>query len=125
MGPVADNALTGEGALPAAVGGVPSLTELAAIAEELGPERWRTLSDAAQVVASYLACHPRVAAVRYCGLKADPDFAEAACTLRGGFGPVVCVRLVGDAPGTWRRWEPDGRDVREQVMELEGLLARR
>ena len=120
---MADNVLTGEGALPVVAGGVPSLSELAALAEDLGPERWRALSDAAQVAASYLACHPRVAEVRYCGLKADPDFAEAACTLRGGFGPVVCLRLRGDAPGRWRRWEADARDVREQVMELEGLLA--
>ena len=122
---MADIELTGEGTLPVVAGGAPSLSELTALAAELGPERWRTLSDAAQVVASYLACHPRVAEVRYCGLKADPDFAEAASTLRGGFGPVVCARLAGDAPGTWRHWVADVRDAREQVMELEVLLARR
>ena len=91
---------------------------LSALSSRLGRERWRVLSDAAQVVANYLACHPRVEAVRYPGLKSDPDFPRAANTLVGGFGPRVAYRVAGE----WRLWEADERDVREQVMELERAL---
>ncbi|WP_455138593.1 hypothetical protein [Thermophilibacter sp.] len=99
------------------------LGALQTLSSELGRERWRALSDAAQVVASYLACHPRVEAVRYSGLKADPDFGRASCELVGGFGPRVAYRTSGAPAGEWELWEADGRDAREQVMELEGLLA--
>ena len=91
---------------------------LSALSSRLGRERWRALSDAAQVVANYLACHPRVEAVRYPGLKSDPDFPRAANTLVGGFGPRVAYRVAGE----WRLWEADERDAREQVMELERAL---
>ncbi|HJA27978.1 MAG TPA: PLP-dependent transferase [Candidatus Olsenella pullicola] len=91
---------------------------LLALSSQMGRERWRTLSDAAQVVANYLVCHPRVEAVRYPGLKADPDFPRAANTLVGGFGPLVAYRMAGE----WRLWEADERDARDQVMELESLL---
>ena len=91
---------------------------LSALSSRLGRERWRVLSDAAQVVANYLACHPRVEAVRYPGLKSDPDFPRAANTLVGGFGPRVAYRVAGE----WRLWEADERDAREQVMELERAL---
>ena len=91
---------------------------LSALSSQLGRERWRALSDAAQVVASYLACHPRVEAVRYPGLKADPDFPHAANVLVGGFGPHVRYRMAGE----WRLWEADERDPRDQVMDLERLL---
>ena len=91
---------------------------LSALSSRLGRERWRVLSDAAQVVASYLVCHPRVEAVRYPGLKTDPDFPRAANTLVGGFGPRVAYRVAGE----WRLWEADERDAREQVMELERAL---
>ena len=91
---------------------------LPALSSQMGRERWRTLSDAAQVVANYLVCHPRVEAVRYPGLKADPDFPRAANTLVGGFGPLVAYRVAGE----WRLWEADERDARDQVMELESLL---
>lgn len=84
--------------------------------------RWRARSDAAQVVASYLACHPLVAEVRYPGLRADPSFNVAARTLRGGFGPVLDWLPVGDGDA-WHRFFADVRDSREQVLELEGLLA--
>ena len=96
---------------------------LSALSSQLGRERWRVLSDAAQVVATYLVCHPRVEAVRYPGLKSDPDFTRAANTLVGGFGPYVRYCVAGE----WRLWEADARDVRdvrEQVMELEVLLGR-
>ena len=94
------------------------LTALQALSSQLGRERWRALSDAAQVVANYLACHPRVETVRYPGLKQDPDFPRAASELVCGFGPRVAYRAAGE----WRLWEADDRDVREQVMELETLL---
>lgn len=95
------------------------LDALSALSSQMGRERWRALSDAAQVVANYLACHPRVEAVRYPGLKTDPDFVRAASKLVGGFGPYVAFRLTGAPAGEWRRWEADERDAREQVMELE------
>lgn len=112
------------GASAAEAAGAPALDALARLAGELGPERWRATSDAAQVVACYLACHPRVAEVRYPGLKADPDFARAANELRGGFGPRVAFRVVGEG-GAWHLWEAGARDFRAQVSELEALLAGR
>ena len=96
------------------------LAALLELSSQMGRERWRALSDAAQVVANYLVCHPRVEAVRYPGLKSDPDFGRAANTLVGGFGPRVAYRAAGE----WRLWEADDRDARDQVMELERLLAR-
>ena len=96
-----------------------SLDALAALAADLGRERWRVLSDAAQVAASYLTCHPRVEAVRYPGLKSDPDFPRAANELVGGFGPRAAFRVAGE----WRLWEADERDARHQVMDLEAFLA--
>ncbi|WP_204831011.1 PLP-dependent transferase [Olsenella uli] len=95
------------------------LAALQELSSQMGRERWRALSDAAQVVANYLVCHPRVEAVRYPGLKSDPDFGRAANTLVGGFGPRVAYRAAGE----WRLWEADDRDARDQVMELEVLLS--
>lgn len=92
---------------------------LSALSSQMGRERWRALSDSAQVVANYLACHPLVEAVRYPGLKTDPDFSRAASELVGGFGPRVAYLAAGE----WRLWEADERDPRDQVMELEVLLA--
>lgn len=100
--------------------GALSLDGLALLADELGRERWRAVSDAAQVVACYLACHPRVEAVRYPGLKTDELFSRAASTLVGGFGPRVAFAAAGE----WTLWEADSRDPREQVMDLERLLNR-
>ncbi|MDO4428041.1 MAG: PLP-dependent transferase [Atopobiaceae bacterium] len=91
---------------------------LSALSSQMGRERWRALSDSAQVVANYLACHPRVEAVRYPGLKTDPDFPRAANGLVGGFGPRVAYLAAGE----WRLWEADERDPRDQVMELERAL---
>ena len=79
---------------------------------------YRLTSDAAQVIASYLVCHPRVLEVRYPGLKSDPSFSIAARTLQGGFGPIVDYRLADG----WHRLEATDADVREQVMELERKL---
>ncbi len=81
---------------------------------------WRTRSDAAQVVASYLVCHPRVDVVRYPGLKHDPCFAVAARTLEGGFGPYVDFRPTG-AP-EYERYVATTEDAKAQVLTLEHAL---
>ena len=102
--------------------GALALDGLATLAGGLGCERWRAVSDAAQVVACYLACHPRVTALRYPGLKGDPLFPRAANELVGGFGPRVAFAVAGDPAGEWWLWEASARDAREQVMGLEVLL---
>lgn len=84
---------------------------------------WRLRSDAAQVAANYLRCHPRVAEVRYPGLTSDEAYREASSTLRGGFGPLVWLRRVGE--GSWLLFEASCADPREQVLELERFLAGR
>ena len=87
-------------------------------------ERVRAASDVAQEVATYLSCHPRVAAVRYPGLRVDPSYENAASDLHHGFGPLVDYRAHG--AGEWRRLSclgPDGpRDVAEVVLGLEEEL---
>jgi len=82
---------------------------------------WRASSDAAQVVANYLRCHPRVRALRYPGLKGDPSFAIAARTLEHGFGPLVDVLLDGGEG--WERVTCTTEEPREQVIGLERRLA--
>lgn len=82
--------------------------------------RWHLSSDAAQVVASYLRCHPKVEELRYPGLKQDPSFAVAARTLQQGFGPRVDYCLVGS--GEWRSVVCDAADPHGQVLALEGSL---
>lgn len=79
---------------------------------------YRLTSDAAQVIASYLVCHPRVLEVRYPGLKSDPSFNVAARTLQGGFGPIVDYRMDDG----WHRLVATEVDVRDQVMDLERKL---
>lgn len=121
------------GPSPASGGEGPSLDELARMAEEWKPARWRAASDAAQVQASYLACHPRVAAVRYPGLRTDPAFGRAAATVRGGFGPYVDflpAQVSGETgaqtaalPAGWLRLVAAPADPRPQVLALEALLA--
>ena len=82
---------------------------------------WRAVSDVAQVVASYLACHPRVKQVRYPGLRSDPSFEIAARTLTGGFGPWVDYQWEGAAG--WVRWEASPHDdAREAALALEAAL---
>ena len=95
-----------------------SLERLDGLSEELGPKRWRRLSDAAQVVACYLACHPAIERVRYPGLKTDKLFEAAASTLRGGFGPIVAFSVAGE----WLVWDSDERAAQEQVLGLEDYL---
>lgn len=77
-------------------------------------------SDAAQVVAAYLACHPRVLAVRYPGLKSDPSFARATSQLVGGFGPYVDY-LWKESPGQWHRFVATNEDARTQIINFERL----
>ena len=77
-------------------------------------------SDAAQVVAAYLACHPRVEAVRYPGLKTDPSFARATSQLVGGFGPYVDY-MWKESPGEWHRFTATDEDARTQIINFERL----
>ena len=77
-------------------------------------------SDAAQVVAAYLACHPRVEAVRYPGFKADPSFARATSQLVGGFGPYVDYTWK-ESPGEWHRFTATDEDARAQIINFERL----
>ena len=86
----------------------------------MGRQRWRLVSDVAQVVASYLRCHPLVDAVRYPGLKDDPQFEEASRTLVGGFGPMVWYSVAGE----WRQLSCEPADARDVVMGLERELAK-
>lgn len=82
---------------------------------------WHSASDTAQVVATYLACHPRVTTVRYPGLKSDPSFVIAARTLVGGFGPTVDYLCKTDE--RWHRVSLGaGVDPREAVITLEQAL---
>ena len=77
-------------------------------------------SDAAQVVAAYLACHPRVGAVRYPGLKTDPSFARATSQLVGGFGPYIDYTWK-KLPGEWHRFVAGDEDARTQIINFERL----
>ena len=88
-----------------------------------GAHEWRKASDAAQVVAAFLVCHPRVAEVRYPGLKSDPSFDVAARTLQRGFGPVVDFRLHDER--AWKRRICDSGDERAMVLALEQWLSAR
>ncbi len=82
---------------------------------------WRSSSDAAQVLACYLRCHPCVQEVRYPGLTGDPAYREASSTLRGGFGPQVVV-LLGN--GNWYSLDADDKTpAYDLVLEAEDLLA--
>ena len=82
--------------------------------------RWHMASDAAQVVACYLRCHPKVGEVRYPGLKQDGSFAVASRTLQQGFGPRVDYRLAGS--DEWQSVRCDSADPRDQVLALEDAL---
>lgn len=84
---------------------------------------WRLSSDAAQVMASYLVCHPRVESVAYPGLRSDPSYEIASRTLENGFGPLVDVRLVGE--DSWRRITCTPDDPMTQVAWLEQRLRER
>lgn len=114
-----------EGPFVAVAAGGPPLGQLATLAESMSAGEWRARSDAAQVVACYLACHPRVAAVRYPGLTSDPDYQRASSTLRCGFGPWVDVRLADGEKDAWLRLDVADGNAPAWVMRLEELLAER
>ena len=116
----ANNVNSCEGLLAAGAAGGPSLSALAELSERMEPGQWRACSDAAQVVANFLACHPAVAEVRYPGLTSDPAYHEASCTLRGGFGPELHLRLAGE--GEWLRYVASDAPATEQVVALEAVL---
>lgn len=101
----------------------PDLGALLSLQETMSTGEWRARSDAAQVIANYLRCHPRVAEVRYPGLTSDPAYREASSTLRGGFGPLVWFQVAGEGAAS-RRFvlAADDADARDQVMALEALL---
>lgn len=88
--------------------------------EAMEAGEWRERSDAAQVVANFLRCHPKVAEVRYPGLTNDPCYREASSTLRGGFGPIVWLGI----DDRWFTFEATLEDARSQVIALEHLLGR-
>ena len=111
------------GPLVAVAAGGPPLDELVRLACAMPAGEWRGRSDAAQTLACYLACHPRVSAVRYPGLTSDSSYREASSTLRCGFGPWVDVLLEGDVQ--WRRVDVTNADAPTWVMRLEAFLAER
>lgn len=113
------------GPLVAVAAGGPPLDALTELAKSMLAGEWRARSDAAQAVACYLACHPRVAAVRYPGLTSDPDYQRASSTLRCGFGPWVDVCLAGGEKPGWLRLDVTDADAPTWVMRLEELLAER
>ena len=98
----------------------PDLGALLSLQAQMSAGEWRLVSDAAQVIACYLRCHPKVEQVRYPGLTSDADYREASSTLRGGFGPRVDVLL---ADGGALRVTAGPEDAIGQVLGLEALLA--
>jgi len=59
--------------------------------------RVRRASDSAMAIASHLQGHPALTAVLYPGLASHPGHEIAARQMRGGFGGMVSIRLVGGA----------------------------
>lgn len=98
----------------------PDLGALLCVQGTMPEGEWRARSDAAQVVANYLRCHPAVAEVRYPGLTSDPDYQKASSTLRGGFGPFVWARFLSGAD--WFLFDADDAPSTEQVIALERFL---
>ena len=113
------------GPLVAVAAGGPPLDVLTELAKSMLAGEWRARSDVAQAVACYLACHPRVAAVRYPGLTSDPDYQRASSTLHCGFGPWVDVCLAGGEKPGWFRLDVTDADAPAWVCRLEELLAER
>ena len=97
------------------------LMEEAAARMRLAPApTWRAESDAAAIVARYLACHPRLAWVRYPGLPADPSFGEASTSLVSGFGPFIAFAR-SDGSLHWLRVAP--ADAFALIEAIEATLA--
>jgi cystathionine gamma-synthase len=59
--------------------------------------RVRRASDSAMAIASHLHGHPALQAVLYPGLASHPGHEIAARQMRGGFGGMLSIRLVGGA----------------------------
>ena len=83
----------------------------------------RAASDTAQAFAAYLACHPKVAELRYPGLKSDPSFTIAAQVLVGGFGPYISWRLGLDVP--WEHIDVRGRTLDKLIRDFEARFCYR
>lgn len=84
---------------------------------------WHRASDAAQVAAAYLACHPRVRAVAYPGLPTSEDHQVAATSLVSGFGPYVDY-ATGTEEMCWHRIDASGHEGVPLVERLERELIR-
>jgi cystathionine gamma-synthase len=59
--------------------------------------RVRRASDSALAIASHLQGHPALTAVLYPGLAAHPGHEIAARQMRGGFGGMLSIQVVGGA----------------------------
>ncbi len=57
--------------------------------------RVRHASASARCIAEHFAGHPRIEAVLYPGLAADPGHAVAARQMSGGFGGMLSLRVKG------------------------------
>lgn len=74
-------------------------------------------NDAAAVIAAYLRAHPKVAEVRYPGLKDKEQFKIASTQLVGGFGPIVDFRTQ-ELPDVWQRLKATYDDPKQQILNL-------
>lgn len=74
-------------------------------------------NDAAAVIAAYLRAHPKVAEVRYPGLKDTEQFKIASTQLVGGFGPIVDFRTQ-ELPDVWQRLKATDDDPKQQILNL-------
>lgn len=74
-------------------------------------------NDAAAVIAAYLRAHPKVAEVRYPGLKDKEQFKIASTQLVGGFGPIVDFRTQ-ELPDVWQRLKATDDDPKQQILNL-------
>ena len=74
-------------------------------------------NDAAAVIAAYLRAHPKVAEVRYPGLKDKEQFKIASTQLVGGFGPIVDFRTK-ELPDVWQRLKVTDDDPKQQILNL-------
>ena len=87
--------------------------EQRAVAEALPGynERRKRANDLAQVVATFLSCHPGVQRLRYPGLPTDPSHEVAASLLFDGFGPLVDLAPYVGVEAMRQECERDGRNA--------------
>ena len=74
-------------------------------------------NDAAAVIAAYLRAHPKMAEVRYPGLKDKEQFKIASTQLVGGFGPIVDFRTQ-ELPDVWQRLQATDDNPKQQILNL-------